>query len=1226
MADDLKGIARGGNTRFNQLVGDTRTPISDALTQDDTLQRFYASFAPGGEPFRPQVPNLDRLEAPMGDKPPIYYGLHRQRFDAQPGRPAQADMLDHALARSAFPEVFQQAPEFAIGAQKQEDPKLGFWESLKLGFKSETLAGIFYEHEKLKSEAMALPGELSPVEGYDALRHDGERIKKAGFENQSWAFRTSRSPNETTFRIWQFEQRKKDTELLQRADGLGVMLGGLLDPVMLLPIVGQQAAVTKGVWGTFWRGARAASINAAYSLANEGIKHEFDPSYEGGGILDAIEIPAAIGFAVGIIHARTAKHSPTFNPKRPKAGGMDDTVPPANGGGGGGIADGGTPKVDGAANVQAPFTPDDILKTAPPHPSESVSGGANLTGTAGIQAGSKIDDLLAKEAEADGIPRSASSAGVRSSATAASEAAGEGLKPTGTGIEKWGITPTIRLLNSAVLRAREIVSELVDLGGLKQVKNMGPFGAPTSVPLEAEIARIWKPRAIEALHDMQQAWLEARGVMSETMGGTAWQGMKMQTRDWLMREQGLTWAEFDKRVAMAMRRGDMDPVRDGYSAAVNKAAASVRRFHDELHAAGMDPNVDIFGKANRRMLDKLNKEIAALKAKGLDSTQAEGRLQNAIDHINKTGTQSTALSYFTRYWNVDALMSGKDTFLSKVENYFVRSGVQRDAARKSALDVYETLTRSQMRTIDEEADDFAAHAHDPMSAKMRSLEIPDTEIEEFLESSATLSIRHQLATFAPAIEMTRRFGDTSLQRTIDNVRAEYKTLHEAAKAKADAPLMQQLVRQEKQDVEDILTLRDRLLNVAGASNDPHSWDQRTIRLLKHYMTWTTMGLSAFSQLGDLARPAITEGLDAMHRYGFATLISDSRNTIMQMAERERFLAGDSLEVVLASKAMAAADIGDVFASRSNFERKAGQFTNAFYMLNGMNHAVDLTKTWASVIVQSNINDAILKWGNHILDPVANAAPDKLMMERLKSLSIDGNDALRMAKQLSGKGIEFKSVHLANTEAWDDLPTRDLYRQALQRALQRTVVTPGLGDKPTWMSTPMGSLVGQFKSFGMSSTIRTLYAGLQDKDKNFFQGAAVLVGAGIVLNEIRAQLFTDRSNFDQPYLGILMDGVDRSGVLGSFTDINNALEAASNNKLGARPVMGAGKTYPVTADRLANAFLGPSAGKAALAADMLGNIVQGDHTVKAMSQARQFVPGQNWAPVKLAEHLLPGSSE
>lgn len=1183
---------RGPATEYDRRVGDTRSPITDLVRQDDTLQRFFSSLAPGAQPFNPNLVRPEAAVEPsigaMDQK--VYYAAGRQRYDTQPGVPPRADALDMALAQSAFPEVFQQEPEFAMGQRERLKEPLGFWESVKVGFDTGTLPGIYLSHQRLKSEVMALPGELNPVPGFDPLRDPVSRqmIADAGLESELWSFRSAASPNEVRFRIMQYQAREEDGRLMERASGAGLLLGTFADPTTVLPIVGAQSAVVKGFWGTLWRGGRAAAINAGYALAQEGLMADYDASYRNQGILDALEIPAALGFAVGVIHARTARYPETFNPRKPRPEPASERPP-------GDLPGGGSKAAPLGMDATPTFTADDILRDAPPHPTEAGFN-RSLSSAAPLNAQSNIGQLLEQEA----------------------------LKETGTGLENLPMNPSLRLLQSMSLRAREIVTQLVDLGGLKQKKNVGPFAEPTSIPIEAEVGRLWKVKAIEALNEVQASWVAARGAAGAVPGdmtGTAWTGMKMQVRDWATRETGLTWQAFDERVAKAMRRGDKDSVRDGYSAHVERAAAATRRFHDDLKNAGMDPNVDIFGKANRKTIEKLQAEVAALKAKGMDSTTAEARLGNAISYMGRTGTQATALSYFTRYWNVSALTQGKDRFLKKVEDYFVRSGVQTPEARKSALEVYATLTRSEMRTITEEAEDFLRSAGDPMSAKVRSLEIPDIEIEEFLESSATLSIRHQLATLAPAIEMTRKFGDANLTRAIETIQEDYKKLHDAAKAVGDAPLMQKLDRQMKQDVEDVQTLRDRLLNVAGASKDPHSWDQRTIRLLKHYMTWTTMGLSAFSQLGDLLRPAITEGLDAMHRYGFATLISDSRNTIFKMAERERYLAGDSLEVVLASKAMAAADIGDVFASRSNWERKAGQFTNAFYMLNGMNHAVDLTKTWASVIVQSNINDAIYKWGMHILDPKLNAAPDALMMERLKSLSIDGNDALRMAQELAGKGINFKSVHLANTENWADTGARDIYRQALQRALQRTVVTPGLGDKPTWMSTPLGSLIGQFKSFGVSSTIRTLYAGLQDKDRNFFQGAAVLVGGGIVLNEIRAQLFSDKSNWDQPYLGILMDGVDRSGVIGSFTDVNNAIEAASNNKMGARPLMGAGKTYPVTGDRLASAFLGPSAGKGVLAADTLGRIIEGDFTARTGRQARQFVPLQNHFGVKAPESLL-----
>jgi hypothetical protein len=1230
MADENN--LRGPATKYDTLVGGTRLPITKTLQESDLLQRFFQSFAPGAEPFAAKP-----YEAP---KPPgegaFYFAAGRENLHDDPLAPREPDALDRALARYTLPPATLGEPDYVLDRKATPLPQPSFWEGVKQGLATETLPGMFFSHQALKNQIMALPGELQPVPGYDFRQDD--RIQKAGLGAELWSFRDSASPNETLFRIWQHEARRKDAALTERMvgmSGIGVFLGAMADPLMTLPIVGNSAAVTKGVWGTMWRGARAASINSAYMLAGEHAKSELDDSYRMGGILDALEIPAALGFAAGIISGRTARHPETFNPRRgPKPG------EPGGGHPEGGPsydpvyaeqvrrtafedmlskgllrnADGTRPTIDdlmgkfdgfgptdGALfsyrgksvsldeldplKAAARETPEKILKDAPPHPSEEESVmPRNLSSASATLATSYLDKLLNAES----------------------------LKETGLGVEHLPLNPALRLLQSTSLEARRLVTALADLGGMKQKKNIGPFAEPTSVPVEAETARLWKTKAITAMNEMQAAWLEARGdavPAGQRASKTAFQVVRKQAADWINREAGLTWAAFDERVGKAMRRGDKDSVRDGHSASVEKAAAAARRYLDELKDAAEDPNVDLFGKANQRTIEKMQKEIAALKAKGLDASQPEARLKRAVEQLGKSGTQSTALSYFTRYWNVEQVTRRKDVFLQRIEGYFVSRGVPADQARTSAQDVFATITGSQMKTISEEAEDIFRKSGDPMSAKTRMLEIPDLLVEDFLESSASLAIRHQMATFAPAIEMTRRFGDATLENVVERVKEDYRKAYDAAKVLSDAPLMQKLDAGLKQDIEDIQTLRDRMMNTAGASKDPHSWDQRTIRMLKHYMTWTSMGLSSFSQLGDLARPALTEGLDAMHRYGFATLMSGSRRTIMEMAERERLLAGDSLEMVTGAMGLSMSDIGDVFSSRSNLERTASRATNAYYMLNGMNWTVDLTKNWASVIVQSNINDAIYQWGMHILDN-KNAAPSAKMMERLRSLSIDGNDALRIAKELAGKGIQFKSVHMANTEAWADTGARDLYRQAFQRALQRTVVTPGIADKPTWMSTPIGSLIGQFKSFGMSSTIRTLYAGLQDRDRNFWQGAAVMVGAGVVLNEIRSQLFYGRSGFDQPFLGALMDGADRSGVLGSVTDINSVLEAASNNRLGMRPLMGAAKTMPVTPDRLAGTFLGPAAGKGILAADTLGRLLEGDATLRTTKQMRQFVPGHN----------------
>jgi hypothetical protein len=76
------------------------------------------------------------------------------------------------------------------------------------------------------------------------------------------------------------------------------------------------------------------------------------------------------------------------------------------------------------------------------------------------------------------------------------------------------------------------------------------------------------------------------------------------------------------------------------------------------------------------------------------------------------------------------------------------------------------------------------------------------------------------------------------------------------------------------------------------------------------------------------------------------------------------------------------------------------------------------------------------------------------------------------------------------------------------------------------------------------------------------------------------------------------------------DGNNAIEALSNNKMGMRPAVGAGRHYPSTPDRMANALFGPTAGKGVEAAGMIGNVMSGNASARDWRKARDFVPGNN----------------
>ena len=87
-------------------------------------------------------------------------------------------------------------------------------------------------------------------------------------------------------------------------------------------------------------------------------------------------------------------------------------------------------------------------------------------------------------------------------------------------------------------------------------------------------------------------------------------------------------------------------------------------------------------------------------------------------------------------------------------------------------------------------------------------------------------------------------------------------------------------------------------------------------------------------------------------------------------------------------------------------------------------------------------------------------------------------AARIAKQFEKHGEKLKHNLVANTDAWDDLVAVKHYRAAMNKEINRTIVTPGMGDTPLWMSTELGSTIAQFKKFVMAATQRMLMRGMQ----------------------------------------------------------------------------------------------------------------------------------------------------
>lgn len=175
-------------------------------------------------------------------------------------------------------------------------------------------------------------------------------------------------------------------------------------------------------------------------------------------------------------------------------------------------------------------------------------------------------------------------------------------------------------------------------------------------------------------------------------------------------------------------------------------------------------------------------------------------------------------------------------------------------------------------------------------------------------------------------------------------------------------------------------------------------------------------------------------------------------------------------------------------------------------------------------------------GGRAVDPPMRPQLGEHQKVSLAKSGIDKEMATRIRNEMALHGELRGDLHIANSEEWTDLGALDAYRRAIQTDVDRVIVTPGEGEQPLFASTELGSLIFQFKRFGFSSMHRTVIAGLQERQAHTIGGAALMVGLGILVTQLRnvqngKPLETDPE-------ALLYQGIDRSGITGLLGDVNS----------------------------------------------------------------------------------------
>ena len=346
----------------------------------------------------------------------------------------------------------------------------------------------------------------------------------------------------------------------------------------------------------------------------------------------------------------------------------------------------------------------------------------------------------------------------------------------------------------------------------------------------------------------------------------------------------------------------------------------------------------------------------------------------------------------------------------------------------------------------------------------------------------------------------------------------------AAYEKNKSAELVKLDAREKADVKDLRALRDLVRGTYKAAENISSLG-RISRGLAHFNYIRNLGGVVISSLSDIYRPAMVHGLGPYMSKGIGPLLRNSK--AIKLTKAEAKYAGVA-EKILNGRVASLAEIGDSSARGSAIERFMENTTRVASKWNGMTIWNDFHKSLEARIIEDKLLSADM--------PKAERA----------YLGIDNDMHQRILEQFAAHGETEDGVRIANTQDWTNPQAVLAFRSAINKQVNATIVTPGVGDAPLISKTPLGRLLLQFRSFMFASHQKVLLRGLQDNKARFASAMVAMTTIGMLVGYLRAwrggQERLDKFVHEAENPGFLIsEGLDNSGIFTLGFDIANTTE-------------------------------------------------------------------------------------
>lgn len=349
--------------------------------------------------------------------------------------------------------------------------------------------------------------------------------------------------------------------------------------------------------------------------------------------------------------------------------------------------------------------------------------------------------------------------------------------------------------------------------------------------------------------------------------------------------------------------------------------------------------------------------------------------------------------------------------------------------------------------------------------------------------------------------------------------------------------------------------------------DPGGFFIRAGRTARNLNGLRLLGGMTLSAMPDLARPLWKHGL-APYVKGTRAILGSKELRNMAKADLQRM--GVGLDLVLDQRLRSMAELDFNPYGVSPFEQGIEMLTQGTGHVGSLRHGEGIPDMGRMSLM--SYWNASLKMLSGVLsqDGLARKVlqPHKYAND-LGRAGIDEDMARRIAAELDANMTTERGLRFGNSDKWKDMNAAEAYEAAILKEVDSTIVTPGIMDRPKWMSSEQGKLIGQVKSFAFASTNRQFLTAISQADARVFQGiiASTMMGTmSLYIKGMIAGKAVEEITGQDP-LEFMWEGMVHSGAIGIGSELYDIAGSA----------VGENANQYTLEQNLMGKMLGPSAG-------------------------------------------------